>query len=157
MRIKEFRRDIFTMPKDFVIAHAVSADFVMGGGLALQVVHKYPEMKRFLLEAVRQNYIQPDPKVDNVFMYTGPDDRVIYNLVTKTKVWQNSKKDTEPNLSTLSSALTNMRGYMAHRSQKKLALPMIGCGLDQMNWDDVKVLIEKVFSMTDVDIAICLQ
>jgi hypothetical protein len=37
----------------------------------------------------------------------------------------------------------------------KLAIPYIGCGLDRLNWDEVKDVIEDVFEDTDVEILVC--
>ena len=34
-------------------------------------------------------------------------------------------------------------------------MPLIGCGLDQLEWDKVKDVIEDVFGDTDIDILIC--
>ena len=37
----------------------------------------------------------------------------------------------------------------------KLAMPLIGCGLDKLEWNRVKDVIEDVFDDTDVEILIC--
>lgn len=34
MTIKEEKRNLFTMPKDYVLAHCISADFALGAGIA---------------------------------------------------------------------------------------------------------------------------
>lgn len=37
----------------------------------------------------------------------------------------------------------------------KLAMPIIGCGLDKLKWVDVKALILNKFKNTDIDIVVC--
>ena len=34
MTIKEEKRDLFTMPNDYALAHCISADFKLGAGIA---------------------------------------------------------------------------------------------------------------------------
>lgn len=34
MTIKEEKRDLFTMPSDYALAHCISADFKLGAGIA---------------------------------------------------------------------------------------------------------------------------
>ena len=38
---------------------------------------------------------------------------------------------------------------------KKIAMPVIGCGLDRLNWADVSEQIKSVFTDTDVEILVC--
>ena len=34
MTIKEVKKDLFTMPNDYALAHCISADFALGAGIA---------------------------------------------------------------------------------------------------------------------------
>jgi hypothetical protein len=40
-------------------------------------------------------------------------------------------------------------------SIRKIAMPLIGCGLDRLDWNKVKDVIEDVFSDTDIEILVC--
>ena len=40
---------------------------------------------------------------------------------------------------------------------KLLAMPKIGCGLDRLQWDKVKFMIEETFVDLDVEIIICIK
>ena len=74
--------------------------------------------------------------------------RYIYYLVTK-------KYSTEkPRLEDLFSSLEKMRDHCAEHGVKYLAMPRIGCGLDRLEWKDVKPKIEEVFSRLDISITI---
>ena len=37
----------------------------------------------------------------------------------------------------------------------KLAMPVIGCGLDKLEWSRVSEIIKLVFEKTDIDILVC--
>ena len=38
----------------------------------------------------------------------------------------------------------------------KIAMPRIGCGLDGLNWQDVKKALQDVFDNTDIEILVCV-
>ena len=40
---------------------------------------------------------------------------------------------------------------------KKIAMPVIGCGLDRLEWCKVSEIIKEVFEDTDVEILVCKQ
>lgn len=85
--------------------------------------------------------------------------RLEFNLVTKEKYWQ------KPTYNSLKAVLINAKLYSLMVSDKgvkkpkpvKLAMPRIGCGLDRLQWDKVKAIIEEVFANTDVEILVCVK
>ena len=40
---------------------------------------------------------------------------------------------------------------------KKIAMPVIGCGLDRLEWSKVSEIIKEVFECTDIEILVCKQ
>jgi len=74
--------------------------------------------------------------------------RFIYYLVTKQFSYE------KPCLADLVSSLKKMRDHCVEHDVKCLAMPRIGCGLDRLDWKDVKPKIEEVFSGLDINIAI---
>jgi hypothetical protein len=54
-------------------------------------------------------------------------------------------------------ALLTMKHIAEQLDIKKIAMPVIGCGLDRLNWDVVKYYIRQVFADTDIEILICKQ
>jgi hypothetical protein len=38
----------------------------------------------------------------------------------------------------------------------KLAMPLIGCGLDKLEWANVKDIIEDVFNDMNIEILVCI-
>lgn len=76
------------------------------------------------------------------------DDRFIYYLITKKGVY-----DT-PSYASLRSSLCAMRDHCVCHSVRRLAMPRIGCGLDNLQWSRVLEEIQDVFKATDVAITV---
>ena len=74
--------------------------------------------------------------------------RYIYNLVTKERYCD------KPNLSTLSKTLESMKIHASTNGVSTIAIPKLGCGLDQMNWQEVVKLLRDIFAYADVQIAV---
>ena len=74
--------------------------------------------------------------------------RHIYNLVTKDKF--SDKLD----LSTLLPTLKAMKSHASVYGISTVAIPMIGCGLDKMNLQDVVKLLRDGFAYSDIHIVV---
>ena len=46
MTIKEIKKDLFTMPNDYALAHCISADFALGAGIAKEFDKRFNCRKR---------------------------------------------------------------------------------------------------------------
>lgn len=139
MTITIEKRDLFTVPQGYYLAHCISADFALGAGVAKTFDEVYN--MRFKLFKTYDNYQYEGGDalpVDNVF-----------NLVTKPKCYH------KPRYESVKEALEIMKEIMINLDATKLAMPKIGCGLDRLQWDDVYDIICEVFEDTDVDILIC--
>lgn len=139
MNITIETRDLFTVPQGYYLAHCISADFALGAGIAKVFDNVYN--MRFKLFRMYDEYKYQGGDallVDNVF-----------NLVTKPKCYH------KPTYDSLREALESMRAQMELFAVTKLAIPMIGCGLDRLNWEDVYAIIEDVFADSNVDILVC--
>ena len=68
----------------------------------------------------------------------------IYNLVTKERFCD------KHNLSTLSKTLEAMKIHAGSNGVSTVALPKLGCGLDQMNWQEVYKLLDDIFVYAEV-------
>ena len=140
MTINIEKRDLFTMPQGYYLAHCISADFALGAGIAKTFDEVYN--MRFKLFRNYDNYEYKGGDalpVDNVF-----------NLVTKQKCWH------KPTYESLREALVMMRECLDFLGVTKLAIPMLGCGLDKLQWVQVEDIIKDVFADTDVDIVVCV-
>ena len=73
--------------------------------------------------------------------------RYLYNLVTKTK-------REKPNLSTFSLTLEELKSHARLYGISTIAIPKIGCGLDQMNWQEVVQLLRDFFVFSNIRILV---
>lgn len=151
MTIKEIEKDLFTMPKDYALAHCISADFALGAGIAKEFNKRF-NARRKLFNVYPASWIYRWDKTKERFRGGSIilfSDYTFFNLITKRNYWD------KPTLTTIENSLLWMKEQCEDYDIKKLAMPRIGCGLDRQNWLDVKALIEKVFADTDIEIMVC--
>ena len=145
MKYSEENKDLFTVPEDYYLAHCISADFGMGKGIVVEFNKRF-DMKRKL----QTKY--PDYLNQYTHKRIGGDclleDRV-FNLITKERYFH------KPTIITMRLALEKMKQICLENNIKKIAMPVIGCGLDRMNWNDVSEQIKDVFADMDVEILVC--
>ena len=139
------QKDLFTVPQGYYLAHCISADFALGAGIAKQFDQVYNMRKKLKYaygipdgEKYSEDYVGNALLVDNVF-----------NLVTKRRSFH------KPTYDDLRSSLEDMKDICNLNFITKLAMPLIGCGLDGLSWDVVSEMIKEVFEDTDIDILIC--
>ena len=123
------------------IAHCVSADLKMGKGIAKKI------RERFIPHVKNYKYT----KHVGGMLTTKYKYGYIYNLVTKKRFFD------KPRLQDIRSALIRMKLYAIRNREYEIHMPRIGCGLDQLCWDDVKKIIEDLFKDSNVDVAICIK
>lgn len=139
MTITTVKKDLFTMPQGYYLAHCISADFALGAGIAKTFDTVY-NMRHKLFKD-RPNYV-----------YNGGDAILIdntFNLVTKAKYWH------KPTYDSMREALEMMREHLEFMDVTKLAMPRVGCGLDRLQWNQVYDIICDVFNDMDIEIVIC--
>lgn len=150
-------KDLFSVNADntsepYNLAHCISADFGMFGGIVVEFNRRF-NMKQRLIEkyhSKEEEFLTNGPmclaeecndEFGNIF--------TVYNLVTKPTV------ASLPTYITLELSLFEMREMMKIQGCKKLAIPTIGCGIDGLDWEVVRELIHYVFAGTDIEILVC--
>ena len=147
MTLTEKYMDLFTVGPGYVLAHCISADFVMGAGIAKQFTDK--GVKDTLLNKYTPNqwdgkgYIRVCSMTNNNTPYT------VANLITKQYVHD------KPTYEMIEQSLVELKNYLVSRTIMRLAIPRIGCGLDGLDWNKVESIIKKVFKNTMIDILVC--
>ena len=141
MVLHEENRDLFTVPTDYALVHCISADFALGAGIAREFT------KRGVKASLKDMYATPSVGSALATFTTGW--AAEYNLVTKEKYWQ------KPTYAQLKQALVSLRSVAASHGRTKLAMPKIGCGLDRLEWNNVKDILCEVFENTDTEILVC--
>ena len=143
MIIREEKRDLFTVPQGYYLAHCISGDYALGAGIATQFVEVYN--MRYKLHS--QYPIPNGEKFANVGKALLVDN--VFNLVTKARCFH------KPTYDSLYETLVDMKDQCEEWDITKIAIPYIGCGLDRLEWDKVRDIIEDVFEDTDVEILVC--
>lgn len=69
-------------------------------------------------------------------------------MITKPKYYH------KPTYDCFERALNSLKQSCLKFKVNELAMPRIGCGLDQLNWDLVKRLIDDIFHDTNIKITI---
>lgn len=137
--------DLFSVPDEYYLAHCISADFGMGKGIVIEFNNRF-NMKR-KLKSKYPNYLK-EYSEENRCGDCILDGRVL-NLITKERYYQ------KPTYKSLEQSLQAMKNICLHRKVQKIAMPMIGCGLDKLEWDRVSQIIKNIFGDTDMEILIC--
>lgn len=145
MIYKEETRDLFTVPEDYYLAHCISADFGMGQGIVLEFNERFDMKRRLrtLFDGYLDEFLEYDYKSDCLMIPP------VFNLITKERYWQ------KPTYETMRGALEMMRKLALKNKVKKIAMPIIGCGLDKLKWNKVSEIIKDVFKNTDIEILVC--
>lgn len=114
--------------------HCISADYACGAGIAKEFNKRYDLTPR-LKELPRTSCMVIDD---------------VINLVTKARYWQ------KPTYDSLMETLIDLKELCkeSRLNVKTLVMPRIGCGLDKLNWGNVKEIIEEIFEDTDIAIEV---
>eukprot|EP00736_Rhodelphis_marinus_P004285 Rmarinus@m.22221 len=123
---------------DVALAHCISRDVRMGKGIAKTFKDKYSGVQ----ELHGQN-----PKIGDT-LFLRRKQRWIYYMVTKAKY------SDKPEYADFVSALRSLRRRCEADGVSKLAMPRIGCGLDGLEWSEVRSHIKDVFRGADIDITV---
>lgn len=147
MIYKEEVRDLFSVPDNYYLAHCISADFGMGKGIVVEFNRRF-DMKRKITDLYPDGFRDPDGCYEPMGCVL--IDRV-FNLITKRRYYD------KPTYYTLEGALYFMKEICQDNGIKKVAIPIIGCGLDRLKWDKVSEIIKRMFSDMDIEILVCKQ
>lgn len=126
---------------NYALCHCISSDFALGAGIA----------KVFAAMGVKKQLAELYPNEwqgRGYCLITETNGVTVGNLVTKERYIH------KPTLITLRQALEDLRTQALERNLQKIAMPKIGCGLDKLEWADVREVIQEVFGGTDTEIIV---
>ena len=133
-QLTEIEGDLFSCSPAASLAHCVSRDLHMGKGIAVLFKRKFGGVAE--LKAQGKEVGECAVLVDS--------SRYIYYLVTKEKF------NHKPKLSAVRKSVCAMRDHCVTHKVEELCLPRIGCGLDRLDWTDVRQTLLHEFKDTTV-------
>lgn len=129
------------------LVNTVNCTGVMGAGIALEFMLRYPEMFEDY-ELKCKNKRITTGKVD---YYKNQDGTIIVNFPTKWHFKYPSK------LIWVEQGLQDFLKTYKEYDITSIAFPKLGTSNGGLNWNDVKPLMEKYLSNLDIDVYICLD
>ncbi len=147
MEYQEVKQDLFTVAEDYYLAHCISADFAMGKGIAVQFNQHFDMRNK--LRAAFPGYLtawQAQGRNCDCLLQGR-----VFNLITKERFFH------KPTYQSLQGALAIMCELCRQRQIKRLAMPLIGCGLDGLQWPQVSEIIQQVFAAAEGQILVCIK
>lgn len=129
------------------IVNTVNCVGVMGGGIALDFRLRYPSMYLDYAERCRRGEV----RTGEPYLYTSDIQSSIVNFPTKHHWKYPSRIDWIDQ---------GLRYFVAHYQEwgvNSIAFPQLGCGKGNLNWVDVKVVMEKRLASLDIPVFICLD
>ncbi len=140
MKFLEVKGDLFKVSNEHVLVHCISADCKMGAGIAVEFVKRYPSMRNLVLSM--------KPEVGQALYYNGANKRFVINLITKERYYHKPTRDN------FNKTILDMKRVIDFYNIQKIALPLIGSGLDRLNWDESSKFIQETFVDTDIEILV---
>ena len=143
--LKYVRGDIFNSPAQ-VLVNTVQTVGVMGKGIALSFKKKYPEMFTIYRKACDKHQLV----IGKLMLWYGPDHWIL-NFPTKEH-WRNPSK-----MEYIEKGLMAFQRKYADYNITSIAFPKLGCGNGELDWEQVKPLMEKYLKELPIDIYIYLS
>lgn len=134
--------DIFTSSCDFLI-NPVNTVGVMGKGLALEFKKRFPKNFQTYRKCCKDGSF-----VVGKLLVVPENEKAIINFPTKVHWKDNSKIDY------IELGLKKLKVAVQRYNIKSIAFPKIGCGLGNLDWNDVFPLIENFSNAINQDILI---
>mmetsp|Transcript_7505 Transcript_7505/g.11137 ORF Transcript_7505/g.11137 Transcript_7505/m.11137 type:complete len:237 (+) Transcript_7505:60-770(+) len=125
------------------IGHCVSEDLAMGKGIATLFVKYF---------GGRQELEEQGKKIGEVAILHHEDKQqkiMVFYLITKLRYFH------IPSYEGLHSSLLDMKKACQKNNIQQLTLPVIACGLDKLEWKNVKMMINDIFMDIPIHITIC--
>lgn len=134
--------NIFDSPAQ-VIVNTVNTVGVMGKGLALEFKNRYPEMFADYRAACEKHQFT----MGKLMLWRAPDHWIL--LFPTKENWRNPSK-----LEYIERGLENFVNSYADKNISSIAFPKLGCGNGELDWQEVKPLMEKYLKRLPIDVYI---
>lgn len=144
--IRYFEGTVFNVDTRAIV-NTVNCTGVMGAGIALEFMLRYPNMYEDYEAKCNDKKIM----IGKIDYFKNSDDRIIVNFPTKWHFKYPSK------LIWIEKGLQDFVKTYEKQGVTSIAFPKLGTNNGGLNWQDVKILMEKYLSNLDIEIYICLD
>lgn len=129
------------------IVNTVNCSGIMGAGIALEFKLRYPEMyEEYVKHCENEEMKLGIPKI-----YEYSDKRWIMNFPTKGH-WRFPSK-----IKWIEDGLKYFVANYKKRNIESIAFPKLGTHNGGLEWDEIKIIMEKYLSQVDIPVYICLD
>ena len=142
--LKYVEGDLFCSPAQ-VLVNAVNTVGVMGKGIALEFKKRYPEMFLHYKEQCDKHKLV----IGKLMLWYEPDYWIL-QFPTKEH-WRNPSK-----MEYIEKGLMTFARKYADYNISSVAFPKLGCGNGELNWNEVKPLMEKYLKDLPIEVYIYL-
>lgn len=122
----------------------------MDKGLALALHNRYPDICKDFNRWCHQYNTKPG----EAWLWTGPNNIKIINLIIQDSIDTHEYHFGKATLNNLKHALDALVKIILHKRITSIALPKLGTGSGDLDWDDVRPVIEN--SLGNIDIPVYL-
>lgn len=136
------------LTKAQAIVHGVGVNDPMDKGLALAFRDHYPGLQKDFDRWCHQHNAKPG----DAWMWTGRGNARIINLITHENTESNDHHYDKATLGNLRHALSELIKIIRFEKLTSIALPKLGTGFGDLDWDDVLPIIENSFSVLDIPV-----
>lgn len=143
--IEYIEGNIFNSPAQ-VIVNTVNTVGVMGKGIALEFKNRYPQMFEKYKTACEKHMLT----IGKLMLVSAPDHMLL--LFPTKENWRYPSK-----LSYIEQGLKCFCDNYAQRGITSVAFPKLGCGNGELDWNEVRPLMERYLKDLPIDIYIYLD
>lgn len=136
--VVESKGDIFETDPSMPLVHCVSSDLKLTKGIALEFRRRFGGL----------NQLSRLPRSVPDVLSLRLKEREIFYLVTKQYFWQ------KPEPEHLFQSLQKLRTLCEERAINTLTCPRLGTGLDGLQWDMVRSMLQYIFRSSQVTIQV---
>lgn len=140
--IEYIEGDIFESPAQ-VIVNTVNTVGVMGKGLALSFKQRYPAMFEKYKDACEKHLLT----IGKLMLFYEADHWLL--MFPTKKDWRNPSK-----LEYIEKGLMKFVSTYDDENITSVAFPRLGCGNGDLNWNDVKPIMERYLNNLPIDVYI---
>lgn len=142
--IEYIEGDIFESPAQ-VIVNTVNTVGVMGKGIALSFKQRYPQMFEKYKKACEKHQLA----IGKLMLFYEADHWLL--LFPTKENWRNPSK-----LEYIEKGLMKFVSTYAEKNITSIAFPKLGCGNGELDWNDVRPLMERYLKKLPIDVYIYL-